>query len=116
MPSLVVIGQQIKEKRRRAQCVPPAYMVPKYPSLNRVKLTLPVRRYLVPTPSTKGGGLGEATPYPHNFGNCKLYNLKLWQAIRTIYERQKTGGVGDLSLVRFPWQLFYLRVFLTKFC
>ena len=114
MPSVVVIGQQIKEKRRGHNVPPPAYMVPKYPSLNRVKLTLPVRRYLVPTPSTKEGG--EATPHPHNFGNCRLYNLKLWQAIRTIYERQKTGGVGDLSLVRFPWQLFYLRVFSTKFC
>ena len=29
---------------------------------------------------------------------------------------KKTGGVDDLSLVRFPWQLFYLRVFSTKFC
>ena len=37
MPSLVVIGPQIKEKRRGAQCAPPAYMVPKDPSLNRVK-------------------------------------------------------------------------------
>ena len=36
MPSLVVIGPQIKEKQRGAQC-PPAYMVPKDPSLNRVK-------------------------------------------------------------------------------
>ena len=40
MANLVVIGQQIKEKRR---IVPPAYMVPKYPSLNRVKVC--------PTPS-----------------------------------------------------------------
>ena len=36
MPSLVVIGQEIKEKRR-GYIVPPAYMVLKYPSLNRVK-------------------------------------------------------------------------------
>ena len=36
MLSLVVIGQQIKEKQRGAHCAPPAYMVPKYPSLNRV--------------------------------------------------------------------------------
>ena len=39
MPSLVVIGPQIKEKQRRGgggQCAP-AYMVPKDPSLNRVK-------------------------------------------------------------------------------
>ena len=37
MPSLVVIGQQIKKKRRGGHNVPPpAYIVPKYPSLNRV--------------------------------------------------------------------------------
>ena len=37
MPSLVVIGQQIKEKRRGHNFPPPpAYMVPKYPRLNRV--------------------------------------------------------------------------------
>ena len=36
MPSLVVIGPQIKEKQRATMC-PPAYMVPKDPSLNRVK-------------------------------------------------------------------------------
>ena len=38
MPSLVVIGQQIKEKRRGHNVPPSAYMVPKYPSLNRVKV------------------------------------------------------------------------------
>ena len=38
MPSLVVIGLQIKETQRGTQCAPPltAYMVPKDPSLNRV--------------------------------------------------------------------------------
>ena len=41
--------------------------------------------------------------------------IDYWQAIRTIYEMQKIGGVDDLSLVRFPWQLFYLRVSSTKF-
>ena len=35
MPSLVVIGQQIKEKQRRHNIY--GFMVPKYPSLNRVK-------------------------------------------------------------------------------
>ena len=65
----------------------------------------------------EGGGRGEVEPTPlHDFGNGRLYNLQLWQAIRTIYERKKAGGVDDLSLVRFPWQLFYLRVFMTKFC
>ena len=39
MPSLVLIELQIKEKERGALVPPPppAYMVPKYPSLNRVK-------------------------------------------------------------------------------
>ena len=36
MPSLVVIGQQIKEKWRGAQCAPQAYIITKYPSLNKV--------------------------------------------------------------------------------
>ena len=42
MPCLEVIGQQIKEKRRwDTYTLPlPAYMVPKYPSLNRVKFEL----------------------------------------------------------------------------
>ena len=39
MPSLVVIGPQIKEKQRGgAQCASQAYMVPKDPSLNMVKV------------------------------------------------------------------------------
>ena len=38
MPSLVVIGPQIKEKQRGGghNVPPPAYMLLKYPSLNRV--------------------------------------------------------------------------------
>ena len=38
MPSLVVIGQQMKEKRR-GHNVPPSLYDAKYPSLNRVKNT-----------------------------------------------------------------------------
>ena len=38
MPSLVAIGPQIKEKRNDVHNVPPAYMVPRDPSLNRVKI------------------------------------------------------------------------------
>ena len=39
MPSLAVIGPQIKEKQRGAQsALLPAYMVPKDPSLNRVNV------------------------------------------------------------------------------
>ena len=111
MPSLVLIGQQTNEKQRGAQCAPlPAYMVPKDPSLNRVKariyqficLPLPVRRCLVPTPSTKGGGGGGFEPILHDLENGRLYKLQLWQAIRTIYERYKTSRVNDLSLVMFP--------------
>ena len=30
--------------------------------------------------------------------------------------RGKTGRVNNLSLVRFPWQLIYVKVFSTKFC
>ena len=43
MPSLVVIGKQIKEKQMKGRgggggtMCPPAYMVPKDPTLNRVK-------------------------------------------------------------------------------
>ena len=39
MPSLIVIRQQIKEKQRGGghNVPPPAYMVPKDPSLNRIK-------------------------------------------------------------------------------
>ena len=43
MPGLVVIAQQIKEKQMGAQCAPPAYMIPKDRSLNRVKLKFGVR-------------------------------------------------------------------------
>ena len=73
-------------------------------------------KLLVPTTSTKGGGGGELSQLPHDFRNSRLYNLQLWQAIRTIHERLKTGRVDDLSLVRFPWQLLYLRMFSTKLC
>ena len=41
MPSLVVIGQQIKEKQRGggggSTMLPPVYIITKYPSLNMVK-------------------------------------------------------------------------------
>ena len=35
----------------------------------------------------EGGGGGLTRPPSHVFGNGRLYNLQLWQAIRTIYER-----------------------------
>ena len=45
MPSLVVIAPQIKETQR-GHNVPPACILPKYPSLNRVKLNtrLPTKK------------------------------------------------------------------------
>ena len=52
-----------------------------------VKLTLPVRRYLVSTLSTKGVGGWGFEPTPHDFGNGRLHNLEPWQAIRTTCER-----------------------------
>ena len=51
MPSLVVIGPQIKEKQKGAQCAPqPTWMVPKDPSLNRVK---PVNLFIFTEKSIK---------------------------------------------------------------
>ena len=64
----------------------------------------------------RGGGGQGGRADPHDFENGRLYSLQLWEAIRTIYERLKTGRVNDLILVRFPWQLIYLRVLSTKFC
>ena len=54
MPSLVVIGPQIKEKQR-GHNVPPAYMVPKDPRLNRVKFpkALPLYMLLLSSISNK---------------------------------------------------------------
>ena len=40
MPSLVVIGLQMKERGGGGTMCPPAYMVPKDPSLNRVELRM----------------------------------------------------------------------------
>ena len=56
MSSLVVIGQQIKEKRRGGHNVPPSLlsMVPKYPSLNRVKV-FPEGRVFVNITLLEGG-------------------------------------------------------------
>ena len=55
-----------------------------FPKLGVETLTLPVRRYLVPTPSTKGA---LSQPSPYDLENGRLYKLLLWQTIRTIYER-----------------------------
>ena len=58
--------------------------------------------------------IGEQTSY--DIENGKLYKLQIWQAIKTIYERSETGRVNDPRLVRFPWQLIYIKVFSAKFC
>ena len=60
------------------------------------------------------GGRGEGESTPYDLENGRLYKLQLWHAIRNIYERYKTGRVNDLSLVRFPWQLIYVRGFSAK--
>ena len=49
--------------------------------------TLPVRKYLVPTPSTKGEGGGGLSRPPYDLENGRLYKLQFWQAIMTIYEK-----------------------------
>ena len=49
-----------------------------------IPLSLPVRRYLLPTLLQGGGGGIEPTP-PYDFKNGRLYKLQFWQA--SIYER-----------------------------
>ena len=74
-----------------------------------------MRGYLVLRPTTKGrGGGGELSRPPHDYKNGKLYNRQFLQIIRTIYEKYKTSRADDLSLVRFTWQLIYVRVFSVK--
>ena len=81
MPSLAVIGQQIKEKRRGGTMCPPAYMVPKYPSLNSVKQFL---RHLA-----KRSG-GEHFPSPNITAICgKLREAVTIKKIFTTSSRYK---------------------------
>ena len=68
-----------------------------------VTLTLPVRMYLVPTPSTKGGGGGGQGGGGLSQLSCDLENRILYKrqlAIaghRTIHERLKNGKIYDVK-------------------
>ena len=64
--------------------MPPYCSVLKHPMLNRVN---PSCKKVFGTHIFYEGGLSYPPPPPRDFGNGRLYNLKLWQAIRTIYER-----------------------------
>ena len=52
-------------------------------SVFHINLSLPVRRYLLLTPSTKGGGGGGGRG-GYDLENGRLYRVQLWQIIRTI--------------------------------
>ena len=78
----------------------------------QIGLTLPVRRYLVPTPSTKRGNVSRPPMIPET---ADFTTLNFCRPLGLSMRGKKTGGVVDLSLVKFPWQLFCLRVFSTKF-
>ena len=73
-------------------------------------LTLPVRRYLLPTPSMKEV---EPTPLPMISKTVDSTNLNFG---RPLGLRGRNPVVNDPSRVRFPWQLIYVRVFSAKFC
>ena len=59
-----------------------SYFFQRHPNI----LQFVARRYLVRTPSTKGGEGGLSRP-PYDLKNGRLCKLQLFQAIRTIYER-----------------------------
>ena len=42
-------------------------------------------------------------------------NFNFDRPLKLSMRGKNTGRVDDLSLVRFPWQLIYVRVFSTKF-
>ena len=85
-----------------------------YSNLN---LTLPVRRYLVPT-SSVGRGDGGVQPTPIDLEKGRLsttFNFGSPLGLSIRGKKKTTGRGDDLSLVRLPWQLIYVRVFSTKF-
>ena len=79
-----------------------------------VDLTLSVRRCLVPTPSTKGGGEGLSRSPPPMIS--ETVDSTTWNFGRPLGLSMRGKKLVNLSLVRLPWQLFYLRVFSTKSC
>ena len=82
----------------------------------RPQLTLPVRRYLVPTPSTKGGGGRGLSRPPMILKMVDSTTFTFGRPLGLSMRGKKTGRVDDLSLVRLPWQLISVRVFSTEFC
>ena len=74
-------------------------------------LTLPVPRYLVPTLSTRGRGVSRPSMISKMVDSTNFnFGRPLGPSMRG-----KTCRVYDLSIVMFPWQLIYVRVFSTKF-
>ena len=55
-----------------------------------ILIYFPVRKYLVPIPSTKGGW-GGGLPTPYDLENGRLYNLQLWKAIIGLPMRGKNN-------------------------
>ena len=53
---------------------------------------------------------------PYDIENGALYKLHLSRSLERSMGGKKTDRVNDISLVSFPWQLIYLRVFSAKFC
>ena len=78
-------------------------------------LTLSVEKGIWYPHLLRRGGGGLANP-PIISKNVDSITFNFGRQLRTIDQRQKTCGVDDLSLVRLPWQLSYLWIFLTKFC
>ena len=81
--------------------------------LEILQVYLPVRRYLVPTATVEGrrGGGGGVVISRTVDSTTFNFGMPLGLPMRG----KNTGRVNDLSLVRFPWQLMYVRVFSTKF-
>ena len=63
-----------------------------------------------------GGGEGgfESTP-PMISKTVDSTNFNFGRPLGLSMKGRKTGRVNNLSLVRFPWQLIYIRVFSAKF-
>ena len=59
-----------------------------------------------------GGGVLSRPPMISEMVDSPTFNFG--RPLGLCMRGKKTGGVDDLSLVRFPWQPFYLRVFSTK--
>ena len=99
MPSLVIIGQQIKEKRRGAQCASPAYMVPKYPSMNRGQ---PLKDYAFLEWVSLGGGRGVILPHLGKIWSgqlSKLGKLIAYLMLQKIWKFENRMICNDVIMV-----------------